>query len=73
VKNDIIICVYNSIGLIKNFEQFEKIFVDEAHHIAIPLIYSETFEEEHDETESYIDQISMLTKYNNNVYLQTDL
>lgn len=35
----ITICVYNSIDKINNFAQFEKIFIDEAHHIIKPEIY----------------------------------
>jgi len=35
----ITICVYNSIDKISNFAQFEKIFIDEAHHIIKPEIY----------------------------------
>jgi superfamily II DNA or RNA helicase len=35
----ITICVYNSIDKIDNFAQFEKIFIDEAHHIIKPEIY----------------------------------
>ena len=35
----ITICVYNSIDKIDDFAQFEKIFIDEAHHIIKPEIY----------------------------------
>jgi superfamily II DNA or RNA helicase len=38
-KKSITICVFNSISLINNFDQFDKIFVDEAHHIVKPQIY----------------------------------
>ena len=38
---NITICVYNSVYLISDhFDTFEKIFVDEAHHIATPMIYT---------------------------------
>lgn len=38
---DITICVYNSVVNIPldEFEKFDKIYVDEAHHIALPEIY----------------------------------
>jgi len=40
IKKDIVICVYNSIGLINiPFTDFEKIYIDEAHHINLPQIY----------------------------------
>ena len=40
VKKDIVICVYNSIGLVNiPFDNFEKIYIDEAHHINLPEIY----------------------------------
>ncbi len=39
-QKDITICVYNSIGQINSFDFFNKIFVDEAHHISKPEIYS---------------------------------
>lgn len=44
------ICVYNSIGLIyEHCEMFDKIFVDEAHHINVPEIYEN--EEENEDVE----------------------
>ena len=37
---DITICVYNSVSIIENYcDSFDKIFIDEAHHINIPEIY----------------------------------
>jgi superfamily II DNA or RNA helicase len=46
-EKDITICVYNSVGIIKDhIELFDKIFVDEAHHIRKPEIYK-------DEDDSY--------------------
>ena len=39
-KKNICICVYNSIDIVKEYaETFEKIFIDEAHHIRTPEIY----------------------------------
>jgi len=38
---NITICVYNSVSIIENFSIFDKIFIDEAHHINIPDIYQE--------------------------------
>jgi superfamily II DNA or RNA helicase len=39
-KFSITICVYNSIEIVKNYKQFHKIFIDEAHHIHVPELYS---------------------------------
>ena len=37
---DITICVYNSVSIIEKYcDSFDKIFVDEAHHINMPKIY----------------------------------
>ena len=40
----ITICVFNSVHLIENYMDFEKIFIDEAHHIDRPAIYYENDE-----------------------------
>lgn len=38
----ITLCVFNSVGLIKDYKDtFDKIFVDEAHHVNIPNIYKD--------------------------------
>ena len=67
------ICVYNSIDLIyKHRRIFDKIFIDEAHHIHIPYIYREV-EEVQEEDESYINKIKSLSKYNNNVYMSATI
>lgn len=55
----ITICVYNSIDKIDNFAQFEKIFIDEAHHIIKPEIYyneddtNSEYNSEYDSDEDY--------------------
>jgi DNA repair protein RadD len=51
----ITICVFNSIHLIKNYSSFEKIFIDEAHHINKPAIYYENLDDI-DETEDDIEE-----------------
>jgi superfamily II DNA or RNA helicase len=38
-KKSITICVYNSVEKINSFDSFDKIFIDEAHHIFKPEIY----------------------------------
>ena len=39
-RKKITICVFNSVGLVEDFARsFEKIFIDEAHHICKPEIY----------------------------------
>jgi superfamily II DNA or RNA helicase len=107
-NTSITISVFNSVGLIMDYmEQFEKIYIDEAHHIEKPEIYKlddeSDLEEEIDnindlddsENESdfdeiseeslkddsedelnsstYIQLISSLTKYKNNVYLSATI
>ncbi len=65
---DITICVFNSVDIVKeHIELFDKIFVDEAHHIRKPEIYKDedeysysssdmdSDEEEFDEDASYSD------------------
>jgi len=50
-KKYIYICVYNSINIVKEYaESFEKIFIDEAHHIKEPEIYrvEDDYSEEQD-------------------------
>ena len=83
----ITICVYNSVNIIKDScSKFEKIYIDEAHHINKPEIYycdEELSEDSSDEElsedsseeefETYIDIIKSFTKYNNNVYLSATI
>ena len=83
IEKDIVICVFNSIGSIDiPFSNFEKIYVDEAHHINLPEIYvnvdqddstdeDETYIETN--TETYIDKIAKLKEYDNNVYLSATI
>ena len=87
---DITICVYNSVSIIEKYcDSFDKIFVDEAHHINMPKIYEtesnlEDYELERnledDDTEDEIKNttgynkiIKSLIKYNNNVYLSATI
>lgn len=105
-KKQITICVYNSIDKVENTNSFDKIFIDEAHHIKSCEIYNNDDEEPEnnnksenenndklkdeseneleDESEdekdnkdsnskSYIEIISSLSKYNNNVYLSATI
>ena len=71
-KKEITLCVYNSVSLIgeENYTKFDKIFIDEAHHIKKPKIYEEI--EELDKNK-YIEKISSLSKYNNNVLLSATI
>jgi len=79
VSKDIAICVFNSVNAIKDFSAFEKIYIDEAHHINTPIIYCcDTEDEDEDDEElqdttTYIQIIKTLTKYNNNVYLSATI
>ena len=52
----ITICVFNSIHLIENYSSnFEKIYIDEAHHINKPSIYCDYNDEKEYDSESNID------------------
>lgn len=76
-KKDITICVYNSIHLIEKYcNVFEKIYIDEAHHVNVPDIYNFLNEnlllfEKKDK--NYIDIIRSFVKYKNNVYLSATI
>lgn len=68
---NITICVFNSVHLITNFEMFDKIFIDEAHHIRIPEIYADL---KHDDKQiGYLELIKQLSKYKNNIYLSATI
>lgn len=68
---NITICVFNSVHLITDFEIFNKIFIDEAHHINIPEIYTDLT---HDEKQiGYLESIRQLSKYKNNIYLSATI
>ena len=68
----ITICVYNSIHILLPFiDTFDKIFIDEAHHILHPDIYNDNdinieTSDNNDENEKYTTIIKNLSKYNNN-------
>ena len=64
-KKLITICVFNSVHLIEDFcSNFEKIFVDEAHHINKPAIYYENEEYDYDEHfDEHYDEESSIYDY----------
>jgi len=73
----ITICVFNSVHIVEKFN-FQKIFIDEAHHIERPEIYDdlndyESIDEELGCVKSYTEIIRSLSKYNNNVYLSATI
>lgn len=78
-EKNITICVYNSVSkIVEHAHLFDRIFVDEAHHVAIPEIYaSEESSAPSGESEnantSFIDTIVSLRQYNNNVYLSATI
>jgi superfamily II DNA or RNA helicase len=85
-NKNITICVYNSVSVIEKYgESFDKIFIDEAHHINIPEIYEDEdieenqniliddSEDEIKNTSGYNKIIKSLSKYNNNVYLSATI
>ena len=67
------ICVYNSINIIKDFSEFEKIYIDEAHHINMPEIYYYGEDSLEKESKTYINIIRNLNRYNNNVLLSATI
>jgi superfamily II DNA or RNA helicase len=77
---NITICVFNSVSIIEEHSHiFDKIFIDEAHHIYKPEIYynDDDFSDESSddslENEKYTDIIKSFVKYNNNVYLSATI
>lgn len=72
-KKAITICVFNSINLVDKYDQFDKIFIDEAHHIRIPKIYQDDEYDNKEKGETYIEIIHNLSTYNNNVYLSATI
>jgi len=69
----ITICVFNSIHIIENYcMNFEKIFIDEAHHINKPAIYYENDEDELEEYLSDLDDDIEDEYYSNNEYIIDD-
>ena len=47
---NITICVYNSVNIVdKYIDKFDKIFIDEAHHVIRPEIYKLDYDDEEDE------------------------
>ena len=78
----ITICVFNSVHLLQNyFSNFEKIFIDEAHHIHKPIIYEnddysndynsndeyDEYDNEYDNSDDYSDNDSDDNSCNNSV------
>ena len=88
-NKDITICVYNSVKIIEEHSlKFHKIFVDEAHHINKPEIYTDDEDiddiddkkeintdndDEINDKSTYIDIINNFTNLNNNVYLSATI
>ena len=73
----ITICVFNSVYLIENqFMNFEKIFIDEAHHIHKPAIYYENYDEnmnkDNDNLEEYLSDDIEDEKYSDNESINED-
>jgi superfamily II DNA or RNA helicase len=79
----ITICVYNSVKIIHKYvHKFNKIFVDEAHHINTPEIYKNYDDCENNEntedvdeikSTSHFDIIKSFSKFNNNIYLSATI
>lgn len=70
----ITICVYNSISIIlDDINSFNKIYIDEAHHIYTPEIYQDDESEVSDEDNTYLDKIKNLSSLNKIVYLSATI
>lgn len=73
-NKDITICVYNSIIFVEPYlKTFNKIFIDEAHHIHNPLIYKDENDIKNFVEKGYVSKIKKLSEYNNNVYLSATI
>ena len=77
-KKYIYICVYNSIDIVKEYaESFEKIFIDEAHHIRTPEIYMDEDDLENDEFESgdeeYLEKDDINSEYEDDLEDEDDI
>src|SRR5579862_4298288 len=73
-NKNITICVYNSVEHILSFiKSFDKIYIDEAHHIYKPEIYSLDEIEIGGKDKNYLATIRKFSKYNNNVYLSATI
>lgn len=71
-SKNITICVFNSISVVEKYvSTYHKIFIDEAHHIYKPSIYTDNEEEE--TKKSYVDVIKELSVYDNNVCLSATI
>lgn len=82
INKNITICVFNSVSLMeKSYDIFDKIFIDEAHHIYKPQIYEIDDEKSESKKSSdieekelnYIQIIQNLAEYDNNVYLSATI
>jgi superfamily II DNA or RNA helicase len=66
----ITICVYNSVEhVLSSLKSFDKIYIDEAHHVYKPEIYDSDEESQ----DKYLRAIRKFSKYNNNVYLSATI
>jgi superfamily II DNA/RNA helicase len=90
LEKDITICVFNSVDIVKeHIETFNKIFIDEAHHIIKPEIYKnedddddeniieieedKDSENENCDNKTFIQIIKEFSKMNNNIYLSATI
>lgn len=75
IHKNIVICVYNSIDKIQNVNEFDRIIIDEIHHILKPWLYVENdvfdnISQNDEDTENenntkYLNTIHNLCQYNN--------
>lgn len=75
----ITICVFNSVHMVEQYaKQFKKIYIDEAHKIYNPSIYTLDFDEDFknldkDNDRKYKKIIKELSQHDNNVYLSATI
>ena len=75
-SKSITICVYNSIDIVEPYTpEFEKVFIDEAHHVYKPSIYKhlDNVDDEEMNAGKYMHKIQNLSKLNNNVLLSATI
>lgn len=71
---NITICIYNSIEFIKEkVKIFNKIYIDEAHHINVPEIYNIDEKNDVNNKLSYTNIIRNFKELNNNIYLSATI
>ena len=65
-NKNITICVYNSVEIVGDLTQYDKVHIDEAHRIYRPFIYIDNEDEDNDEEDIQDTYITSIRKHVNN-------